>query len=73
MLLSKFINYLKNERNYSPHTVKSYHDDLIQFFHILDCKPDLIGDINIDNIRLWIIDLKKKKFSIKYLFSYHLQ
>ena len=65
MLLPKFINYLKNERNYSPHTVKSYHDDLIQFFHILDCKPDLISDINIDNIRLWIIDLKKKKFSIK--------
>ena len=65
MLLSKFINYLKNERNYSPHTVKSYHDDLTQFFHILDCKPDLIENIDIENIRFWIIDLKKKKFSIK--------
>jgi len=65
MLVPKFINYLKNERNYSSHTVKSYYDDLIQFFYILDLTPDLIKNVNVENIRFWIVDLKNKQFSIK--------
>ncbi|MCE5096227.1 tyrosine recombinase XerC [Staphylococcus devriesei] len=31
-----FLNMLKVERNFSAHTLKSYHDDLIQFNHFLD-------------------------------------
>ena len=65
MLVPKFINYLKNERNYSPHTVKSYYDDVIQFFHILGLAPDLIENINVENIRFWIVNLKSRQFSTK--------
>ena len=28
-----FLNMLKVERNFSAHTLKSYHDDLVQFNH----------------------------------------
>ncbi|MGA4513856.1 tyrosine recombinase XerC [Staphylococcus caledonicus] len=31
-----FLNMLKVERNFSAHTLKSYHEDLIQFNHFLD-------------------------------------
>jgi integrase/recombinase XerC len=31
MLISSFLTYLQHEKRYSPHTVKSYHTDLLQF------------------------------------------
>ena len=31
-----FLNMLKVERNFSAHTLKSYHDDLVQFNHFLE-------------------------------------
>ena len=33
--IDKFIDYLKNERNFSAHTVKNYHSDLLQFRNFL--------------------------------------
>ena len=31
MLINSFLIYLQHEKRYSPHTVKSYHTDLLQF------------------------------------------
>ena len=31
MLINSFLTYLQHEKRYSPHTVKSYHTDLLQF------------------------------------------
>lgn len=31
MLINSFLTYLQHEKRYSPHTVKSYHADLLQF------------------------------------------
>lgn len=31
MLIESFITYLQHEKRYSPHTIKSYHNDLLQF------------------------------------------
>jgi len=30
-LIERYINYLKYERNASPHTIRNYHSDLVQF------------------------------------------
>jgi len=30
-LIERYIQYLKYERNASPHTVRNYHSDLVQF------------------------------------------
>ena len=65
MLLSFFINYLKNERNYSINTVNSYSRDLLQFFNFLGLDSSNINKVSIDNVRLWLIELKEKNLSSK--------
>ncbi|MEI7837842.1 MAG: site-specific integrase, partial [Planctomycetota bacterium] len=34
-LIARFISYIEVERNFSPHTVRSYTADLIQFCQFL--------------------------------------
>ena len=65
MLIEEFLNYLKNERHYSLHTIKSYQNDLIQFFDISNLDHNLINTINLQDIRDWIICLKSQKKSTR--------
>ena len=65
MLIEKFLNYLKNERHYSLHTIKSYHNDLVQFFELSKLSPKLIAKIQLKDIRDWIICLKDKNNSTR--------
>ena len=65
MLIEKFLNYLTNERHYSQHTIKSYHNDLVQFFYILNITPNSVNQIQIKSIRSWIIYLKNKNNSTR--------
>ncbi len=41
--LQKFLNYLKGEKNYSPHTILNYSHDLKEFF-------SFIGDASVEGI-----------------------
>jgi integrase/recombinase XerC len=41
MFLERFIQYIKYEKRYSPHTVSAYQSDLDQFFSFLNKRgPD---------------------------------
>lgn len=57
-LLSDFLNHLKNERNYSPHTICNYRWDLTFLSEFLKNK-------NIDRLtaREYLLELEKKKYS----------
>lgn len=56
MYLNQFLNYLKNERNFSKKTIQSYLNDVNQFFLFNNVKP---SKIHSNDIRGWIISLKE--------------
>ena len=64
-----FIDYLRYERNYSGHTIRSYTNDLLQFVDFLDEKAvaegadfDIAG-IDADIVRQWMMGLMKQSLS----------
>ena len=66
VLVNKFIDYIKNEKNYSEYTVKNYETDLVLFINFLTKEHiDNINDINYKIIRLYLQELYNKKYSKK--------
>ena len=58
-MINDFIQYLQYDKNYSSHTVLSYHTDLIQFCDFLQIAPDDFNpkEIQADIIRQWVLKL----------------
>ncbi len=61
----KFINYIRFEKRYSPHTVTAYRTDLEQFYEFLDKQYGIscIADVNHSMIRSWLVFLLEKENS----------
>ena len=59
--IQSFIDYLKFEKRYSVHTIRSYHDDLVQFFDFLDKQFGklTLTEISSSFIRSWLASLKE--------------
>ena len=86
-VVTDFINYLKYERRYSAHTIRSYSDDLQQFYTFLDKQFQLVDsplrDITTAYIRSWLASLKEEKLtsrsinrkisSLKSFFKYQIK
>ncbi len=70
-LLERYVNYLRYERNASPHTIRNYHSDLVQFRDFLkggdaDASVD-VAAVTTQQIRGFLSTLyerEKKKSSI---------
>ena len=60
-----FLQYLKIEKRYSPHTVRSYQNDLDQFFSFLSENemPVNPGEITSHQVRAWIVNLMEHSIS----------
>ena len=52
--ITEFLNYLRNERQLSPHTVKSYERDLTQFSDHLDSVDVLITRVLTHHVRQFV-------------------
>jgi len=65
--IQSFIDYLKFQKRYSLHTVRSYHDDLLQFFHYLELQFGNLplNEINHSFIRSWLANMKENGISSK--------
>lgn len=67
--IEQFVQYLKFEKRYSVHTIRSYHDDLVQFFDFLQAQFELsapaLDKIPATYIRSWLADLKEHKATAK--------
>lgn len=58
--ISAFTDHLKFEKRYSAHTVRSYHDDLIQFsdYLVTSFGSMPVPDVSAAIIRSWLASLK---------------
>tara|TARA_R110002073_G_scaffold139232_3_gene289449 strand:- start:629 stop:1525 length:897 start_codon:yes stop_codon:yes gene_type:complete len=65
MPLPSFIAYISLEKNYSPHTVKAYKDDLLSFqtFCTENFEDDNLVSTNYMQIRSWIVSLVERGVS----------
>jgi integrase/recombinase XerC len=54
-----FLQYLQIEKRYSPHTIRSYKNDLDQFFSYISANdmPSNPGEITSHQIRAWIVSM----------------
>ena len=57
-----FIEYLKFEKRYSPHTIRAYHDDLELFFQYINKNFDSppLQEISSSFVRSWLAYQKEK-------------
>ena len=60
-----FLQYLKIEKRYSPHTVRSYLNDLDQFMIFLEKSghSDEPGDVTSHDVRAWIVSMMDTGYS----------
>ena len=65
MLIEKFIEYLKIEKNYSVNTLSAYNKDLIEFQVFINENFDkcVIENVDYKIIRSWIVLLVNKNLS----------
>jgi integrase/recombinase XerC len=65
--IQPFLDYLKFEKRYSIHTIRSYQDDLIQFFDFLEIQYGKLSlaEINLSFVRSWLASLKENKLTSK--------
>jgi integrase/recombinase XerC len=60
-----FLQYLKTEKRYSPHTVRSYLNDLDQFYSFLSEQglPEDPVTVTSHDIRAWIVSMLDNNYS----------
>jgi len=60
-----FLRYLESEKRYSPHTVRSYHNDLDQFFSYLASEGRSAGpeSVTSHDIRSWMVSMLENGYT----------
>jgi len=67
MSAERFIQYIKFEKRFSPHTIVAYENDLQQFFTYLKVTYELddIQAVNHSMIRSWMVSMMEAKISAR--------
>lgn len=60
--LKEFINYLKQERNYSELTIDNYTLDIVDYLNFCDNNDIDIFNIDYEDVRLYLKELNKKRY-----------
>jgi len=66
-MLASFIKYLKVEKGYSAHTIRSYGDDVKQFFEFCGYDPekDQFNGITHRQVRYWLSSLLSQGYTTR--------
>lgn len=69
--IERYVKYLRYERNASPHTIRNYHSDLLQFRDFLcqhkaekRIKAEAITPLNIRSYMAYLFENERKKTSV---------
>ncbi len=64
-MINEFLQYLQYEKNYSSHTVLSYHTDILQLCEFLKTEPALFDPTQTTGVHLqqWIMQMMNEKIS----------
>lgn len=67
MEITGFIDYLKFEKRYSPHTITAYEKDLGQFDSFLASEYEVtkVNDVSYQMVRSWVVDLMENDVSAR--------
>jgi integrase/recombinase XerC len=75
--IDQFIDFLKNEKNVSQHTIRAYSKDLQEFHSFTDKRPEKIDNLDIRSFmaslhykKLKKLSISRKLASIRSFFSY---
>ncbi|NDV45965.1 recombinase [Paludibacter sp. 221] len=68
-MIDEFLEYLQYEKNYSPHTVLSYRNDLLQFCEFLKAPDGKIvpQKVTATDIQQWVLSLMESETSARTL------
>ena len=68
-MINEFLQYLQYEKNYSSHTVLSYHTDLSQFCNFLNTTPESLDHKTITSLQIqqWVLELMNESLSARSL------
>lgn len=66
-IIATFLDHLKFQKRYSPHTILSYQNDLTDFFDFIETQFEsaLITEINTSFVRSWLAGLKERGMESK--------
>lgn len=66
-MLAAFLKYLKVEKGYSAHTIRSYGDDVKQFFEFCGHDPEIdhFNGINHRQVRYWLSSLLSSGYTTR--------
>jgi integrase/recombinase XerC len=67
--IAGFLSYLQFEKRYSPHTVRAYQDDLVDFFAFSQKEFDVSSpqEVTSSFVRTWLASLKERDLSTRSL------
>jgi len=69
VMINEFLQYLQYEKNYSSHTVLSYHTDLKQFCNFLTITPEKFDPAQVEPLQIqqWVLSLMNDELSARSL------
>ena len=60
-IIDEYLDFLKYQKNYSDYTIKSYENDILEFFNYINSEGLNYKDIEYSDIRFYLMFLKDKE------------